>query len=61
VAKRLNYSAETVGHRLKKVGLFTRRLGKAGKGLVRDLATMARLHELAAMYGGVGFKLPAMH
>jgi hypothetical protein len=52
--ERLNYSAETIGHRLKKVGLFTRRLGKAGKGLVMDLATTTRVHELAAVYGGVG-------
>jgi len=29
--ERLHYSAETIGHRLKKVGLSTRRLGKAGK------------------------------
>ena len=52
--ERLNYSAETVGHRLKKVDLLTRRLGSAGKGLVIDLATMVRIHELAAVYGGVG-------
>ncbi len=52
--ERLHYSAETRGHRLKKVGLSTRRLGKAGRGLVMDLATMTQTHELAAMYGGVG-------
>jgi hypothetical protein len=52
--ERLNYSAETIGHRLKQLGLFTRRLGKAGKGLVMDLATTTRVHELAAVYGGVG-------
>ena len=52
--ERLHFSAETIGHRLKKVGLVTRRLGKAGKGLVMDLATMTRAHELAAVYGGVG-------
>jgi hypothetical protein len=55
--ERLNYSAETVGHRLKKVGLFTRRLGKAGKGLAVDQATVARIHDLAAAYGGVGLDL----
>jgi hypothetical protein len=49
--ERLHFSAETIGHRLKKVGLVTRRLGKAGKGLVMDLATMTRAHELAAVYG----------
>lgn len=52
--ERLIYSAETVGHRLKKVGLITRRLGKEGRGLVMDLATVTRAHELAAVYGGVG-------
>ena len=52
--ERLNYSAEPLGHLLKRVGLFTRRLGKAGKGLVMDLATITRVHELAAVYGGVG-------
>jgi len=54
--ERLRYSAETIGHRMKKVGLTTRRLGKAGKGLVMDIATMKRAHELAAGYGGVGFE-----
>ena len=54
--ERLRYSAETIGHRLKKIGLVTRRLGKAGKGLVMDLATMTRVHELAAVYGGVGLE-----
>ena len=54
--ERLHYSAETIGHRLKKIGLVTRRLGKAGKGLVMDLATAARVHELAAVYGGVGLE-----
>jgi hypothetical protein len=52
--ERLHYSAETIGHRLKKIGLSTRRLGKAGRGLVIDLATMTRAHELSAVYGGVG-------
>ena len=47
--ERLHYSAETIGHRLKKVGLSTRRLGKAGKGLTMDLATMTRVHELASV------------
>lgn len=52
--ERLYYRAEIIGHRLKKIGLSTRRLGKAGRGLVMDLATMTRAHELAAVYGGVG-------
>lgn len=50
----LRHSAETIGHRLKKVGLSTRRLGKAGKGLAMDLTTKARVHELATAYLGVG-------
>jgi hypothetical protein len=52
--ERQHYKAETIGHSLKKLGLSTRRLGKAGKGLVMDLATMTRVHELATVYGGVG-------
>jgi hypothetical protein len=48
---RLDYSAEAVGHALKKVGVSTRRLGKAGKGLEMDSPTMTQLHELAAGYG----------
>jgi hypothetical protein len=55
--ERLHYSAEAIGHCLKKVGLYTRRLGKAGKGLAMDLATMARVHELAAVYGSAGLEL----
>jgi hypothetical protein len=54
--ERLHFSAETIGHRLKKIGLVTRRLGKAGKGLVIDLATMKQAHELAAVYGGAGLE-----
>jgi hypothetical protein len=54
--ERLHYSAETIGHRLKKIGLVTRRLGKAGKGLVMDLATVARVHDLAAVYGRAGLE-----
>ncbi len=45
-----------IGHSLKKIGLSTRRLGKAGRGLVMDLATMTRVHELAAVYGGAGLE-----
>lgn len=54
--ERLRFSAEIIGHRLKKIGLVTRRLGKAGKGLVMDLVTMACVHDLAAVYGGVGLE-----
>jgi hypothetical protein len=46
----LKLSAEKVGHLLKKLGLHSRRLDKAGNGLTLDLATRAQLHELAAPY-----------
>jgi hypothetical protein len=49
--ERLTYSAEKIGHAMKKVGLYTRRLGHAGRGLAMDVATMVRVHELAAVYG----------
>jgi hypothetical protein len=42
----LNISSETVGHVLKNLGLYTRRLGNAGRGLVLDKATQSRAHEL---------------
>jgi hypothetical protein len=41
---------EKVGHRLKKLGLRTRSLSKIGNGLTFDKATLARIHQLAAMY-----------
>jgi hypothetical protein len=37
---------------LKKLGLFTRRLGQGGKGLVMDNATKTLLHEVAIAYLG---------
>lgn len=46
----LRFSAEKVGHRLKKVGLLGRRLGKMGNGLLMDRATRLLLHELAASF-----------
>jgi hypothetical protein len=49
--ERLNCSAEMTGHKLKRVGLVTRRLGSAGRGLVMDLTTVTRVHELAVVYG----------
>jgi len=42
----LKISSETVGHVLKNLGLYTRRLGNAGRGLVLDKTTQARAHEL---------------
>jgi hypothetical protein len=43
---------EKVGHKLKKLGLFTRRLSHAGNGLILDQPTRKRLDELAAAYLG---------
>lgn len=42
----LKISSETVGHVLKNLGLYTRRLGNAGRGLVLDKVTQSRAHEL---------------
>lgn len=52
--ERLVYSPEKVGHRLRKAGLITRRLGAAGNGLLLDLATRTLLHDVAGAYGCVG-------
>src|SRR5208283_324991 len=54
VASVSSIAQKKVGHLLKKAGLITRRLGKAGRGLVMGLATMTRTHELAAAYSGAG-------
>ena len=43
-------SPEKAGHTLKGLGLPTHRLSQSGKGLTFDKATVARIHELAAMY-----------
>jgi hypothetical protein len=48
-------SAEKIGHLLKKVGLHTRR-SSAGMRLVMDRSTIAQVHKLAAVYGGVGLE-----
>jgi hypothetical protein len=45
---------EKVGHKLKKLGLFTRRLSHAGNGLILDQPTKKRLREVAAAYLGEG-------
>jgi hypothetical protein len=45
-------SPEKIGHKLKKLGLFTRRLSPAGNGLSLDQATRLRLREVAAAYLG---------
>jgi hypothetical protein len=43
-------SPEKVGHKLRKVGMFTRRLNHAGNGLTLDQTTRIRLHEVAAAF-----------
>jgi hypothetical protein len=50
--ERSKFSPEKVGHRLRKLGLPTRRLSQAGNGLVMDNATLTRLMTLCAMYVG---------
>ena len=52
--ERLLYSPEKVGHRLRRAGLMTRRLGASGNGLLFDRATQVLLHEVAGAYGCVG-------
>ena len=48
----MKLSPEKVGHRLRKLGLPTRRLTQAGNGLIWDKATIAALQQLAALYVG---------
>jgi hypothetical protein len=48
----MKMSPEKVGHRLRKLGLPTRRLSKAGNGLIWDKPTIAALQQLGAMYVG---------
>jgi hypothetical protein len=45
-------SPEKVGHKLRKVGLLTRRLSQAGNGLILDQANRSHIHEVAAAYRG---------
>jgi hypothetical protein len=52
--ERLQYSPEKVGHKLKKAGLLSRRLGAAGNGFLMDHATQVLIHEVATSYGCVG-------
>jgi hypothetical protein len=46
----LRVSSETVGHALKYLGLYSRRLGSAGRGLVLDEATKSQAHSLGQAY-----------
>ena len=50
--ERSKLSPEKVGHRLKTLGLPTRRLSQAGNGLVMDKETVTRLQTLSTMYAG---------
>ncbi len=43
-------SSEKVGHVLKKLGLYSRRLGFQGRGLALDKALQGRVHQLAFDY-----------
>ena len=46
----LKVSSETVGHVLKSLGLYSRRLGSSGRGLRLDKFTQSRAHELGFPY-----------
>ena len=46
----LKVSSETVGHVLKHLGLYSHRLGNAGRGLIFDSATQAHAHRLSHAY-----------
>jgi hypothetical protein len=46
----LKLSSETVGHVLKNLGLYSRRIGNAGRGLVFDKATQSHAHGLGHSY-----------
>jgi hypothetical protein len=50
--ERSKLSPEKVGHRLRRLGLPTRRLSHAGNGLVMDKETITRLQTLSGMYVG---------
>lgn len=43
-------SSETAGHILKNLGLYTRRLGNEGRGLILDKSTQSQAHRLAYSY-----------
>jgi hypothetical protein len=46
----LTVSNEKVGHVLKQLGLYSRRLGNAGRGLMFDKATQSHAHRLGQGY-----------
>lgn len=49
LGEHLHVSEEKVGHALKRLGLFTRRLGNKGRGLQLAKDTRVRVHELARL------------
>jgi hypothetical protein len=46
----LHISSGTAGHALKNLGLYTRRLGSAGRGFILDRSTQSQVHRLAYAY-----------
>ena len=46
----LKVGSETVGHVLKSIGLYSRRLGNGGRGLMLDKSTQSKAHELSHAY-----------
>ena len=48
----IQLTPEKVGHKLKRAGLFTRRLSQTGNGLTFDHATRIRIHEVARAFLG---------
>jgi hypothetical protein len=46
----LKLSSETIGHVLKSLGLYSHRLGNAGRGLIFDKATESHAHRLSHAY-----------
>ena len=46
----LKMSSETVGHILKSIGFYSRRLGSAGRGLVLDKSMRSHAHRLGHAY-----------
>ena len=46
----LRVSSEKVGHVLKHLGLYSHRLGNAGRGLIFDNATQSHVHRLSRDY-----------
>jgi len=45
----MKFSNEAVGHALKSIGLYTRRLGSTGRGLVLDSVTRREAHDLSRL------------